>query len=799
MLSKKARIVYEVDSRSGVRGANAMAGATESVRKAAIESTEAIRDFDRALARTNKNQQLIAQVSGSASDGIGSLASSFGGLAGSLATPAGAIAALVGTAAAIGEVSSKALELAERSAQLTAVFENVPIPIEAARRQTRGLITDFDLARLASDSVNLGITDNAKKFADLSEALQKLGARRGIDALKSIEDGFSAIGRGSTELLDNLGITLKAAEAQEEYAKSLGKSVKELSNAEKAEAFREVATRKVIEAARGVTLDTDNASAAVRRFNIELQNIEDRALGGEVATLSLAEGLRQVSSEQTIDTKALRSYGGAVADLRTQLRDLGVASVDIPASIEALAKAAENANVEISRLNGLEELRRQAQERDPEFRRAQQRAEAERLSVENAKERLVEIEEEQAFLAANNKAIAQKAELQIETLQLQSLIARAAGDEAKANQLARAAELAQLRELGRIANEGGRRRGRGRRRDPFAAERAAFQQLLDIQKQAEATAAFVASADRQRNADRAAFNEELNRTLSLQAIEGDRLRAANDALQRRSELQQADLERQIQLAEVLGNPAEAFALEQQQFAIREENLRRRIELETEVGERERIQDELAQVRHERTISRLQEEQRQREETNAAIAAAISSVSTVERGAFQLSGTIAAATIQGEQRKKRVLDGIKAAGLFSDGAVASAQAAIAYASGNIPQGIALTAAAANAFAQGAVVAAGNARGGGGGGGAGTSAGAALGRGAPVERAQFSVDRGAPLSVREEVEGNPNNTGNSSNLNNGATVQNVTINAGGTIDRAAAKNIIREIQRFDGRPT
>ncbi len=352
-----------------------------------------------------------------------------------------------------------------------------------------------------------------------------------------------------------------------------------------------------------------------------------------------------------------------------------------------------------------------------------------------------------------------------------------------------------------ILNQRGERKinepGGGGQGDRFRAEREAFNAQLRLAEQQEAFSAFAAAADRQRNEAIKVYNAELARTQNLQLIQNDRVREANAALQRRDELLQNDLQRQIQLAELQGNPAEAFALEQQQFEIREEALRRQLELETEVGERERIEDQLAQVRHERSISRIQEEQRAREQATLAISNAINSVSAAEQGAFQLSGTIAAATIQGEQRKKRVLDGIKAAGLFADGTVAAAQAAIAYASGNIPQGIALTAAAANAFAQGAVVAAGNARGGGGGGGAGTSAGASLGRGAPVERAQFNVDRGAPLSVREEIEGNPNNTGNTGSGGNTANVVQITgpIQVFGKIDDDVGADLRKQLMRSE----
>lgn len=337
----------------------------------------------------------------------------------------------------------------------------------------------------------------------------------------------------------------------------------------------------------------------------------------------------------------------------------------------------------------------------------------------------------------------------------------------------------------------------GGRRDPFKDERVKFQRQLAEARNAERLREFSEANSLQRNylRDVQRAQQEL---AAAQQPEIDRLKLANEALQRKSQLEVASMERSIELARAQGDPAAAFAMEQEQFAVREQALRRQLELETQVGEREAVEDQLAQVRHERTVSRIQEEQRRREALALTVQNTIAAVSHAEQGAFQLSSTIAGATIKGEERKKRALDGIKAAGLFADGAVASAKAVIAYASGNIPQGVALTAAAANAFAQGAVVAAGNAGSGGAGGGAGGSASATqFSRGEAPQQQVFRVDRGAPLSVRDDVEGNPNNTGGSTgSLDRGTTVNIGEIKVAGAVDDETIRQIKQGIARAEG---
>lgn len=54
---------------------------------------------------------------------------------------------------------------------------------------------------------------------------------------EALDDIVTGLGRGSAMILDNLGIVVNQKEAQEEYAASLGKTVEQLSEAEKKQAL----------------------------------------------------------------------------------------------------------------------------------------------------------------------------------------------------------------------------------------------------------------------------------------------------------------------------------------------------------------------------------------------------------------------------------------------------------------------------------------------------------------------------------------------------------------------------------
>ncbi len=796
-LSKKVLIKYRVDTRQAIKGQEALAKGSQRVAVKSDEAAQALKRFDQASARASKNSAMVSKIMREASGSSSGLGSSLSGLASSMGGPGGIIAAAAGAGFAVSELKDKVTELADRSLQVSAVFDNVPISIEAARRSTRGLVTDFDLARLAADSVSLGVTDSAKTFSELSSSLQRLGARRGIDSLKSIQDGLSGIGRRETELLDNLGIVLKISDAEKEYAASLNKTTKELTDAERAAAFREVATRKVIDAARGVTLDTDNAAAAVRRFNVELQNIEDRALGGSVAGTSLAQALQEISADKTIDVQGLKDYRVNVAELRDELRDLGVAADDIPSSLQALAKAAKAANTDVRILRGEEELRRRAQAKDPAFIAAQKQAEAEKASLETARARVLEIEDEQALLSFNNQAIAQKAELQIESLRLQARIVRATGDEAKARQIERQAELAQIAELSRIANLKGRRRGR--RRDPFKDERLEFQQQLTEAINAERLREFSQATSLQRGylADVKRFESELAaaRMPNIDRFEAEKKRAEFMA---EFETNAAQRKLELDLAQAASDQARS-QIRQEAFSAREAQLAREIQLETNLDERKRLQDERDQVRHESTMARIEAEQAAREAYANKVRDTFKIVDSVTASSFQLGTTINAAAVKDGERRKKIEDGIQAASLVTKGAVAQAEAIIAFARYDFVQGAALQGAAINAFAQAGIIASGGGGRGRSGGGSSITTGSATqfgGGGGPAPTA-FAVDRGGPLSVREDVEGNPNNTSNQSSSSARVVNINAPIQVLGAIDREAAKKIKQGLGEIDGR--
>lgn len=143
-----------------------------------------------------------------------------------------------------------------------AVMTNLPFQIDKARTATMGLVSDMELARQAISAKRLGLPATEEGFARLTEAAMKLGVTSG----KTAEEGIAAIvgglGKGETELLDNVGVTLRAEEAQRAWAEAHNMTVAAMTAEQKSLAVKEIGMQRVLAAADAVTLSVNEQEQA---------------------------------------------------------------------------------------------------------------------------------------------------------------------------------------------------------------------------------------------------------------------------------------------------------------------------------------------------------------------------------------------------------------------------------------------------------------------------------------------------------------------------------------------------------
>ena len=254
-------------------------------------------------------------------------------------------------AAALKAVDS----LSQRALQLSDVHRNLPFSIDGAVRATGGLVDKYTLLQKAVQANTLGAAKTSKEYERLVRVATALARAQGQDVTSGVEDFTLALSRGSPKILDNLGLTLKHAEAQKIYADHLGISTKRLTDEQKIEAFRFAALEKgeqviknldlaekgwalriqqtkvaLMDAADNLLVLADRAEAYVRRIDEAAGVVEklDDAIPGfsTVVGASLSSGLVTLADGVNMLADATES---PMAEVRARANDLTNVLVDL--------------------------------------------------------------------------------------------------------------------------------------------------------------------------------------------------------------------------------------------------------------------------------------------------------------------------------------------------------------------------------------------------------------------------------------------------------------------------------------
>ncbi|MDR2416374.1 MAG: hypothetical protein LBD75_07440 [Candidatus Peribacteria bacterium] len=89
----------------------------------------------------------------------------------------------------------------------------------------------------ANRAMSLGVVKNTQDMNTLIDIARVKSKNMGTDMTSAFNDIVTGLGRSSAMILDNLGITVNAAAANEEYAKQIGKTVEQLTDEEKKQAL----------------------------------------------------------------------------------------------------------------------------------------------------------------------------------------------------------------------------------------------------------------------------------------------------------------------------------------------------------------------------------------------------------------------------------------------------------------------------------------------------------------------------------------------------------------------------------
>lgn len=206
----------------------------------------AIRDFTNSIitkdgySKTFKGFDSAVEGSGRKLDKLGGIMSG-GGLAmlfGATAGVAGAVA-IGKTVWALGELGAESLTTKASFDTLMRSVGAAPGLLDSMKASAGGTITELQLMQSAntalagtSGQLSTELAGAIPRLIEAGRAAALLNPAMG-DAAFMTQSLITGIKRGSPMLIDNTGITLKLGEATEAYAKSVGKSVAELTAQER--------------------------------------------------------------------------------------------------------------------------------------------------------------------------------------------------------------------------------------------------------------------------------------------------------------------------------------------------------------------------------------------------------------------------------------------------------------------------------------------------------------------------------------------------------------------------------------
>jgi hypothetical protein len=126
-----------------------------------------------------------------------------------------------------------------------------------------GTVASYDLMLAANRAMMLGVADSSEEMGVLMQIAADRARLLGLSTTEAFDRLVAGLGRGSALILDDLAITVSAAEANDRYAASLGKTADALTEAEKKQAL---INQVISDAAQSVSNQADIVDDAAARF-----------------------------------------------------------------------------------------------------------------------------------------------------------------------------------------------------------------------------------------------------------------------------------------------------------------------------------------------------------------------------------------------------------------------------------------------------------------------------------------------------------------------------------------------------
>lgn len=341
------------------RSAQSAAKLATAQNQTAISAARVAKEQSAAAAQAARTEQALLRLAAAqeraakGGDSLGASLSKLVSAAGTLGIAFGAQQIIQG-GIALAQTGATAQQTADRFNQLaTAAGQSGDQVLAALQKASGGQISDLNLQLAANRANLLGVATSAEDLGVLMEIARDRAQSLGTSATDAFNDLVVGLGRGSPLILDNLGIMVKVGEANEVYAASVGKTVAQLTEAEKKQALinQVVADGKAsLEQTGGAAQTTASkfealgvaAENAGNKLGGALADtLSDAAVGGAVVIDALIKKFDEMGAAQAklADNDALVRSSDNYAQYNAQVQQLSRESGNAYANINALTEA----------------------------------------------------------------------------------------------------------------------------------------------------------------------------------------------------------------------------------------------------------------------------------------------------------------------------------------------------------------------------------------------------------------------------------------------------------------------------
>ena len=240
-----------------------MATENELLIKIRADSDKAIKDIGDLSKKVDELTKENKKYASTEKD-IKKVSDGYSKISNTVKTVAGAMASL-GIAMKAVDYAKLASDAEQAQTAFSSIMQSMGLDAETEfnriKAASEGLISDKALYEATTKAVSLGVP--FEKIGDLMEVAKAKSKDMGISLTQAFEDIATGIGRGSSMILDNLGLTIKLEEGNKKYADSLGITVDQMTAQQKTMAL----TNQVIEAsAEAITRYADAGETSAEKF-----------------------------------------------------------------------------------------------------------------------------------------------------------------------------------------------------------------------------------------------------------------------------------------------------------------------------------------------------------------------------------------------------------------------------------------------------------------------------------------------------------------------------------------------------